>query len=480
MGPAEDQIEQIEEEENLGKNGQEINKLRVISGGAGGIWLNSLTGTKTRPTSSMLKGALFSSLGDRVEGAVFVDLYAGTGQIGLEALSRGAKMVIINDRSAQAGRVIRANVAKVQAAMPEAPTPIILQQRGEEALTSLQKTLDRVDLLYFDPPWPLFEEEVQKIASVLETFRPDQLNQFLWILESPLSPEDLVALPCLKISQLSWTPLKVKAHGDKYLIFLERTKAKIQADPKAKVKAQSQAEPKRNVKPKSPAKPRAEADPDPAEAELRARAIRLHEGMLEYFGKAECTLNYETDFQLLVGGILAAQCTDERVNIITKDLFAAYPTIEAMAEADLADIERLIYSAGFYKNKAKGIQGSAKKILEDFGGKVPSARKDLLSLPGVGPKIARLLQGELFGIPAVVVDTHCKRITTLMGLHQEKEPEKIARRLEEILPEDMWISWGKLCVSLGRTLCKAGRPDCDHCMLRKDCTHGRVLTRQEK
>lgn len=434
----------------MGKNGQEINKLRVISGGAGGIWLNSLTGTKTRPTSSMLKGALFSSLGDRVEGATFVDLYAGTGQIGLEALSRGAKMVIINDRSAQAGRVIRANVAKVQAAMPEAPTPIILQQRGEEALTSLQKTLDRVDLLYFDPPWPLFEEEVQKIASVLETFRPDQLNQFLWILESPLSPEDLVALPCLKISQLSWTPLKVKAHGDKYLIFLERTKAKIQADP------------------------------DPAEAELRARAIRLHEGMLEYFGKAECTLNYETDFQLLVGGILAAQCTDERVNIITKDLFAAYPTIEAMAEADLADIERLIYSAGFYKNKAKGIQGSAKKILEDFGGKVPSARKDLLSLPGVGPKIARLLQGELFGIPAVVVDTHCKRITTLMGLHQEKEPEKIARRLEEILPEDMWISWGKLCVSLGRTLCKAGRPDCDHCMLRKDCTHGRVLTRQEK
>lgn len=424
----------------------------------------------------MLKGALFSSLGDRVEGSIFVDLYAGTGQIGLEALSRGAKMVVINDRSAQAGRVIRANVAKVQAAMPEAPTPIILQKKGEEALISLQKTLDRVDLLYFDPPWPLFEEEVQKLASVLETFRPDQLKQFLWILESPLSLEELVALPCLISYQLNWTPLKVKAHGDKYLIFLERTKTNIQAEPKPKVKIQSPAK----LKPISPAKPKSQAELDPAEAELRARAMRLHEGMLEYFGKAECTLNYETDYQLLVGGILAAQCTDERVNIITKDLFAAYPTIEAMAEADLADIERLIYSAGFYKNKAKGIQGSAKKILEDFGGKVPSARKDLLSLPGVGPKIARLLQGELFGIPAVVVDTHCKRITTLMGLHNEKEPEKIARRLEEILPKDLWISWGKLCVSLGRTLCKAGRPDCDHCILQKDCTHGRMLTRQEK
>lgn len=457
----------------MGKNGQEINKLRVISGGAGGIWLNSLMGTKTRPTSSMLKGALFSSLGDRVEGAVFVDLYAGTGQIGLEALSRGAQLLVLNDRGAQAVRVIRDNVAKVQVAMPQAPSPRIFQKKAEEVLTILQSTLDRVDVLYFDPPWPIFREEVQKVAAALERFRPDQVQKLLWILESPFPSEDLLDLVRQASPGLTWTPLKVKAHGDKYLIFLELAEGQAREEASAADKMKTKATSNTKVTAETAT---VAASP---EAELRARAIRLHEGMLEYFGKAECTLNYETDFQLLVGGILAAQCTDERVNIITKDLFAAYPTIEAMAEANLADIERLIYSAGFYKNKAKGIQGSAKKILEGFGGKVPSARKDLLSLPGVGPKIARLLQGELFGIPAVVVDTHCKRITTLMGLHHEKEPEKIARRLEEILPKDLWISWGKLCVSLGRTLCKAGRPDCEHCMLQQDCMHGRMLTRQE-
>jgi endonuclease-3 len=153
----------------------------------------------------------------------------------------------------------------------------------------------------------------------------------------------------------------------------------------------------------------------------------------------KCYLNHETPWQLLIAVILSAQCTDARVNIVTADLFVKYPTLEAFASASLAEMEQDIHSIGFYHNKAKNIIACARRLLEDYGGEVPSSLEDLTSLPGVGRKTANVIRGNIFHEPSVVVDTHVKRISKRLGFTKKDDPEAVEYDLMKVLPKDHWI-----------------------------------------
>ena len=182
-----------------------------------------------------------------------------------------------------------------------------------------------------------------------------------------------------------------------------------------------------------------------------------------------CFLNYKTPWQLLIAVILSAQCTDARVNIVTKDLFKKYKTLEAFAKADLKELEEDIHSTGFYHNKAKNIKACAAKLVSDYGGKVPSDIKELTSLPGVGRKTANVIRGNIYNEPSIVVDTHVKRISRKLGLTTQTDPEKIEYELMEVLPKDHWILWNIDIITLGRTICIANREKCDECFLKDYC-----------
>lgn len=204
----------------------------------------------------------------------------------------------------------------------------------------------------------------------------------------------------------------------------------------------------------------------------KARAQAIISRLIEAQPTARCTLDYDQDWQLLFAAILAAQCTDERVNKITGPLYEAWPRLEPYAEASLAEIEDWIKSCGLYRNKAKAIQGSARMLLSDFQGKVPAEATALLSLPGVGQKIANLIQGELFGLPALVVDTHCGRLARLLGLSQATDPKKVEQDLTRLLDPAYWVVWGHHMVELGRTYCKARCRQCALCPLATLCKYG--------
>lgn len=184
---------------------------------------------------------------------------------------------------------------------------------------------------------------------------------------------------------------------------------------------------------------------------------------------AECTLDFKKDYELLFSVRLAAQCTDERVNKVTPALFAAYPTLDAFAGADVSDIENYIHSCGFFRAKAKDIVGSAKMILSVFGGKVPDNMDDLLKLPGVGRKTANLILGDVFGKPAYVVDTHCIRLTNRIGLVDCKEPVKIEMQLRELLPPEKSSDFCHRMVLHGRAVCNARSPKCENCSIKHLC-----------
>lgn len=201
--------------------------------------------------------------------------------------------------------------------------------------------------------------------------------------------------------------------------------------------------------------------------EMAEKAVSLLEA--EY-PMADCTLEYNKDYELLFSVRLAAQCTDERVNKITPALFAAYPSLEAFAQADVSDVEEYIRSCGFFRAKAKDIVGSAKMLLSDFGGRVPDNMDDLLKLPGVGRKTANLILGDIFKAPgAVVVDTHCIRLTNRLGLVNVKEPVKIEKALRVVLPPDKSSDFCHRLVIHGRAVCTARNPACADCCLRDIC-----------
>ena len=182
-----------------------------------------------------------------------------------------------------------------------------------------------------------------------------------------------------------------------------------------------------------------------------------------------CYLNYETPWQLLIATMLSAQCTDARVNIVTKDLFRKYPSVEAFADADLKELEQDIKPTGFYHNKAKNIIACMKDIRDKYNGEVPSELEDRLSLAGVGRKTANVIRGNIYHEPSIVVDTHVKRISNRLGLTKETDPEKIEHDLEKVLPKDHWILFNIQIITFGRQICFARSPKCEECFLQEFC-----------
>ena len=195
--------------------------------------------------------------------------------------------------------------------------------------------------------------------------------------------------------------------------------------------------------------------------------IRL---LKQRYPDALCALHYQKDYELMIAVRLSAQCTDARVNLVTPDLFAAYPTLAAMAHADIAHVEQLVHSCGFYKHKARDIVLACQMLLDRFDGKVPNKMEDLLSLPGVGRKTANLLLGDLYGVPgSVVCDTHCIRICGRLGLSQGTDPEKVEKQLRAILPPEESSDFCHRIVLFGRDCCTARNPQCGNCPLRMHC-----------
>lgn len=189
----------------------------------------------------------------------------------------------------------------------------------------------------------------------------------------------------------------------------------------------------------------------------------------EYGMEYRCYLNYETPWQLLIAVILSAQCTDARVNIVTEHLFQKYDTLEKLADAKLEELEQEIHSIGFYHNKAKNIIACARKLVTDFEGQVPRTIEDLTSLAGVGRKTANVIRGNIYHEPSIVVDTHVKRISRKLGFTQEEDPVKIEYDLMNVIPQDHWILINIHLITLGRTICKARKPDCGNCFLKEVC-----------
>ena len=200
------------------------------------------------------------------------------------------------------------------------------------------------------------------------------------------------------------------------------------------------------------------------------RAAGVLAALKAEYPDAECTLEEVDPWRLLVQVRLAAQCTDARVNLVTPALFEAYPTLEAMANADISHVEELVHSCGFYKHKARDIVLGCQMLLNDYGGKVPGTMEELLKIPGVGRKTANLLLGDLYQAPgSVVCDTHCIRICGRLGLSHGKEPEKVEAQLRAILPPEESSDFCHRIVLFGRDCCTARNPDCGNCPLSLYC-----------
>lgn len=201
----------------------------------------------------------------------------------------------------------------------------------------------------------------------------------------------------------------------------------------------------------------------------KERAGKVVELLKEAYPDARCTLDFATNFELMVGGILATQSTDQRVNMTLPALLAKYPNAEAMSEASAADIEPFVKSVGLYKNKAKALVGASELIVNKHGGEVPSDMAALTEMPGIGRKIANLIRGDGFGIPGVVVDTHCGRIARRLGLTKAENPTHVERDLETLLPEAEQVRFGHLMVAHGRAVCVSRKPRCEQCVLASLC-----------
>jgi endonuclease-3 len=207
-----------------------------------------------------------------------------------------------------------------------------------------------------------------------------------------------------------------------------------------------------------------------ATPEKKRRVRRVIATLKKEHPDARCSLDHASPLELLVATILSAQCTDERVNIVTADLFRKYRKWEDYASAPASELERDIRSTGFFRNKAKSIQGACRMIGERYGGRVPESMEELLELPGVARKTANVVLGNAFGIASgVVVDTHVARLSERLGFSAEKAPEKIERDLASLVPESDWIIFPHLLIAHGRKICKARTPLCGECALAKLC-----------
>lgn len=202
----------------------------------------------------------------------------------------------------------------------------------------------------------------------------------------------------------------------------------------------------------------------------KIRALEILVRLKRLYPEAPCTLNYETPVQLLVAVILSAQCTDERVNIVTAELFRRFPDAPSMAAANLEEITELVRSTGFYRNKAKNIQATCALLIQNYGGQVPQTMVEILTLPGAARKTANVVLAHAFGINAgVTVDTHVKRLSGRLGLTKHEDPIKIERDLISLLPQADWENWSIRLIYHGRAICKARNPDCESCALADLC-----------
>ncbi len=202
----------------------------------------------------------------------------------------------------------------------------------------------------------------------------------------------------------------------------------------------------------------------------KERALRVTEALnREYGTEMMVYLHYEKPWQLLFATILSAQCTDDRVNMVTRDLYQKYTSVEDFARADQKELERDIYSTGFYKNKAKNLIGCARALLERHNGEVPRTIEELTALPGVGRKTANVVRGNIFKEPSIVVDTHVKRVSRLLGLTKETDPTRVEFDLMKVVPKDQWILYNVQVIAVGRTWCISGRPKCGECILAEYC-----------
>ena len=205
---------------------------------------------------------------------------------------------------------------------------------------------------------------------------------------------------------------------------------------------------------------------------MEEKVASIIKALKEAYPDPMCALHYRQDYQLMIAVRLSAQCTDERVNLVTPALFERFPTLDAFAEADIAEVEQYVHSCGFYKHKARDIVLACQMLRDEYGGKVPGTMEELLRLPGVGRKTANLLLGDLYRVPgSVVCDTHCIRISNLLGLAQGKEPEKVERQLRDILPPEESSDFCHCIVLHGRAVCVARKPQCANCTLTPWCDH---------
>ncbi len=211
---------------------------------------------------------------------------------------------------------------------------------------------------------------------------------------------------------------------------------------------------------------------------LSDRVLGIVEGLKKEYPQAECSLNYDEPYQLLFATRLSAQCTDARVNIVTKELYARYRTLREIAECDIEELERIVHPCGVFRMKARDIRACANVLLERHGGEVPDTMEELLALPGVGRKTANLILGDVFGKPAVVADTHCIRISNKLGLCESADPKKVELRLKEIVPPDEQNMLCHRFVWHGRAVCSARSPKCDICSINKFCkTHKKTANK---
>ena len=202
----------------------------------------------------------------------------------------------------------------------------------------------------------------------------------------------------------------------------------------------------------------------------KERAVKVTEILNKEYGTNLHTyLHYEEPWQLLFATILSAQCTDDRVNMVTKELFKKYPDVKSFADADLDELMKDIFSTGFYRNKATNIIACAKMLLEKYDGEVPSDIDLLTALPGVGRKTANVVRGNVYNEPSIVVDTHVKTVSKLLGLTENDDPVKVEFDLMKVLPKEQWILFNIQAIAHGRKVCIARRPKCAECVLREVC-----------
>lgn len=199
------------------------------------------------------------------------------------------------------------------------------------------------------------------------------------------------------------------------------------------------------------------------------RVIKIREILEKIYPDVKCSLDYSNPLEMLIATQLSAQCTDARVNIITKELFKRFRTVEDYAEADITQLQDYIRSAGFYTTKARNIKACCERLISEYNGQVPDTMEELLTLPGTGRKTANLVLGDIFKKPAVVVDTHCIRLTNRLGLTKESDPTKIEFELKKLLPPDYQLKFCHQMVAHGRQCCTARNPKCHECALLEVC-----------